>query len=248
MQPKSLGATLTRNDLLDPDWHKQLNEKQLGAYIRYQYLRLLNDDCDWDGERQRKKLGKWDGGRDSSGTNHSAIWPKLAEAIVKNNAHPAVWVCAHFSPWAEKYIARSEGRFFAYAPSFLKRAHSFTVYAEYCRDIVEHLKQELTTAANTLRHRLKAVSAAIPDVRARTFYVLCDESYVTASPFFRHFFATRFGSTAAVEKYFWRAAVDYEARQHLYDAALKSEPISTVDDQLKEAVLEIRQHWSEYCD
>lgn len=248
MPHKSLGATLTRNDLLNPEWHKKLTEKQLGAYIRYQYLRLLNDDFDWEGERHRKKLGKWDGGRDSSGTNHSSIWPKLGEAIRNHKADPAVWVCAHFSPWAEKYIAQTEGRFFTYAPSFLRRAHSSTIYSEYCRDIVTHLNQELSAAATTLRHRLNTVSAAIPDMQARTFYVLCDESYVTASPFFRHFFASRFGSAEAVEKYFWRAAVDYEARQHLYDAALCSQPVATVDNQLKEAVLEIRRHWSEYCD
>lgn len=248
MQPKSLGATAAPNDLISPWWHRALSEKQLAAYIRYQYLRLSSGDPDWDSTAHIKKLTRWDGGRDSTGVNHSAIWPKIAECVIRCEAHPAAWVCAHFSPWAQSYLSRGDTKFVARTPSILKKAWSPDLYAEYATRQPERLTQELHTATTTMRYRLKSLLAVITNTDARTLYVLCDESEVIASPFFRHFFAVRFNCGAAVDRYFAAAAADYEARQPFYDAALAAPLVGEIDKQIKNRVMDIRSHWSGYCE
>jgi len=84
----------------------------------------------------------------------------------------------------------------------------------------------------------------------QNLYVLCDESYVSASPFFRHAFAALGNCDRAVERYLWFAAIEYEAQQRAYDCAIDRVKDQNYDwwitDTLRAAVREIRQHWRNY--
>ena len=69
MMLKEVGATSligkVNNALLAPDWYQQLNERQLAAYVRYQYIRLKEGVIDWNAPAHTRKRMKWDGGKDA---------------------------------------------------------------------------------------------------------------------------------------------------------------------------------------
>ena len=60
--------------------------------------------------------------------------------------------------------------------------------------------------------------------------------------------AARINCDKAVERYLWVAALDYEAQQRLYDAVIDKKPEYGwwTDNEIKPAVIAIRQHWKEY--
>lgn len=243
MQPKNLGATITRNDLIDPDWHKVLNDRQLGQYIRYHYIRLREGVINWENDAQTRTRKKWDGGKDGYGVKHSSIWPKIVAEIRNKKAHPGAWVCAHFSPWGAKRLSLSPSKAPDLRPLNLARTASYDIYREYCDNIREYIAGEYSMAGVTMARRYKVISAAGFSETDKALYIVCDESYVTATPFFRHAFAAKFGAQTGIEKYLWLAAVDYEPKQQFYDSCVADWCVTA---QLKEAVLEIRQYWTEY--
>lgn len=237
---KSRGATLSPTELLAYDWHKSLNVAQLAAYVRYQYIRLRDNCWDWDDEAHSRTRKTWDGGQDSYGVKHQAVWPKIAHEIRNQNAHPGAWVCAHFSEWAERRLATSANRGADHRPQNLCKANSFDIYRDFCANIPQYISNEFTTAGTTMRRRSKLLGDNRFTPADKALYLVCDETYVVASPFFRHAFAARFNAQPAVERYFWRAATDYEAKQHLYDQVVEPWCVTA---QLRNALIEIRQHW-----
>jgi hypothetical protein len=242
MQPKNHGATLTRNNLLVSNWHEELNDHQLAQYVRYQYIRLREGVVNWESDVHTRRRNKWDGGKDAYGVKYSAVWPKVVKEIRTKSAHPGVWVCAHFSPWAIKRLSLTPSKAPDLRPVNLARTSSYDIYREYCDNIQEHLNNEFDMAGVTMARRYKVIGDFGLSEADKALYIVCDESYVTATPFFRHAFAAKFGAQKGVEKYLWLAAADYEPKQQFYDVAVADWCVTA---QLKEAVLEIRQQWTE---
>lgn len=243
MQPKNHGATLTRSNILDPNWHECLNDQQIAQYVRYHYIRLRDGAINWESDAHMRSRKKWDGGKDAYGVKYSAVWPKVVKAIRAAHAHPGVWVCAHFAPWAAKRLSLAASKAPDLRPSSLARAASYDIYHEYCENISAHIANEFEMAGVTMARRYKVIGDFGLSDSDKALYIVCDESYVTATPFFRHAFAAKFGAQKGIEKYLWFAATDYEPKQQFYDAVVAD---WCVTPQLNEAVLEIRKHWTEY--
>ena len=254
MTPSVVGE---QNNVLDRNWFLSLSDLQLAAYIRYQYLSLSDNVIDWDSAPHTRYNKKWDGTRSNSRASESgrntSVWCEIirriraTETATGSVVSPAIWVHAHFSPLADRrlneYRSLPEIR-----PRSLHQPHSAQLYSSYVSSGPALLVNKYDLATDTIKLRLNgAAHLPLSDVD-KLAYVLGDESYVTATPFFRHAYAAKFGCISAVESYLWAAAIDFEANQFIYERAAQAVDGSWwFTEPLLAAVGEIRTHWRCYC-
>lgn len=248
MRLKEVGA-LVDNSLLFSDWYKRLNFEQLVAYVRYQFLATHFRVADPEARAHKICYKKWDGGVDISGVKNKCIWSAIAKEIVKTNAVPGLWVRAHFSP-AFLSVRNEESKGMSTVrPEMLKSALSYRVYLEYLETASHYVKQayEAAQASIVTRYANTEVYNLSPD--DHYFYVLCDEAYVNAGPFFRHAFASLENCARAEERYLFLAAAEYDAQQVIYDQVIDESAGSFswwLSPQLQQEIIRIRQDWSVY--
>ncbi len=242
-------ASKARTDLLAPDWYKTLTREQLAAYLRFQFVYLHEREIDWDAPGHSRRRPIWDGGTDSYNVRRTSVWGKMLEVVNSTDAHPGMWVHAHFSPAADIKLVANTSALQDMRPSFLYSAASLGIYMKHCAGLQAQLRLEYNIAGQTLNARMKSTVAYNLEPDNQNFYVLCDESHVSAPPFFRHAFAARCNCDRAIERYLWQAAIDYEAQQPGYDALVSDDTHDVswwLTDNLFAAVRDIRQHWSNY--
>jgi hypothetical protein len=234
--------------LAHPDWYKRLTETQLAAYIRYQFVYLSEHVLDWDDPAHTRKRSHWDGGTDLYGVRRSNIWAQVAREVMRQGAVPGIWVHAQFSPAADLKLIPGRMVLPEITPQHLLSKDAAGIYVKYHQQLPDILKHEYQMAGETLARRLKVLQALPLSPEERQLYALCDESYVTAPPFFRHAFATLSDCPSAVEQYLPVALLQYEANQQLYDATVAEIKDSEwlISPDLKKAVIEFRQHWEAY--
>lgn len=228
--------------LLSPYWYKQLQPKQLLAYIRHAYIWRQHGTTNLRSQEQSRRIARWDGGEDSYGCKFTAVWPRIAKMILAREADPGIWVAAHFSAIAiSKNVSVGESyEMRDVSPSQLCGKESEKIYNEYCDSATRILQHEYETAGRTIALRVKSL-ARLKISRADQFLcAICDESYVTASPFLRHGFADQAKAVEAADKYLWPAAFTYESLQRIYDDSVEPWLIT---DKLLDAVEVIRTHW-----
>lgn len=232
--------------LLASDWHTQLNQKQLLAYIRHAFIWHQHGTTDLESPEQSRHVTRWDGGEDSFGCKFTPVWPRIAKMVAASNADPGAWVAAHFSPigLAKQVSMHNESSFEVrdLSPSSLCSKVSERIYSEYCIYLPAKLRQDFETAGRSINLRLKSLSKLRLSKPDQYLCAVCDEGYVTATPFYRHAFATLFQADEAADKYLWPAAFEYEANQRLY-VDVPSWADWAVTDKLLEAVEVIRTHW-----
>lgn len=231
--------------LLRHDWWRLLSTAQQAAYARYQYLWRHDNEPDWDAAAHSRVRKRWDGGKDSFGVKHSPTWNRIVAAAVSSDAQLGVWVAAHFSDIGRNLAVAQTHALPEVLPNWLHASGSLDLYQRYCEEMPKSLQRAYQTAGDTIALRLRGTQALGLSPADQLFYVLCDEAYVSATPFFRCAFAEQLGCDRAVERYLWLAALEYEAQQPLYDAALVDEP-QVFTPALHAATCEIRKHWKEY--
>jgi hypothetical protein len=230
--------------LLSSDWYKDLSPEQLTAYVRFQFIYLKDRVSDWDAPAHSRRRPAWDGGKDSYGVKHSSAWAKAIRAITAAGANPGVWIYAQFAPKVTDATARiTDPR-----PAMLYSTNAMSAYENFCVNMPAILQQRYMLAAETIKMRLASTKAYGLNKDDQTLYVLGDESYVTATPFFRHAFAALAGCERAIERYLWFAALEYEALQPLYDRTISKKPELAwwTGHDMPDAVCAIRQHWKGY--
>lgn len=232
------------------NWYVDLTPDQLAAYVRYQFIRLNENVTDWDDRAHRKKRFVWDGGsKNRVGVPQSSVWHKIVNHIAAAGAHPGMWVQAHFSPAAERHLNVAFG-LSDISHTALHSGRSAYVYNKYTQIGPELVLHAYELALDTIKLRMQATARIKLTDADRTTYVLCDEAYVTASPFFRYAFAARRNCDVAMQMYLRRAAIDYDVNQPLYDYVIanSSDDYSWwLPEELKAATTEIRNHWRNYC-
>ena len=235
--------------LLAYDWYKDLTPAQLAAYVRYQFIYLHEQAIDWDDRAHVRRRPHWDGGKDNFGVKHTAVWSKVVRAINESAADPGMWVHAHFSPEAELRMTQARS-LQEVRPTMLCASNSQTIYDKYCAKLSRNIETAFEIAGYTIASRMTSSAAFGFSKDDQNLYVLCDESYVSAPPFFRHAFADLGNCDRAVERYLWFAAIEYEAQQRGYDFVISRAKEQNyewwVTDNLRAAVREIRQHWRSY--
>lgn len=243
MTPNEAGVAVTPENDLAPDWHLQLNNNQLAAYLRYQFVRFYENEWDWDASVHNRKRANWDGGKDAYGVRHSSAWAKIARVVREYKAEPGLWVAAHFS--GVQYVRQVAQTHVVpdVRPSRLCCAQSPGVYEDYVRALPKMLNTAHDVAGATIANRIRGTQNLGMSPDDQVFYVLCDEGYVSASPFFRYAFAEQLNCPRAVERYLWHAALDYEAQQRVYDISVEPWCLTAA---LRAATLEIRKHWREF--
>lgn len=241
------------DSLLSPDWYRQLTDHQLVAYIRYQYIRIKESVLDWDAPAHTRIRHKWDGGKDSHGVAHKAVWPKVLTAFRNYErehnlpARPGEWVAARLSGLAETIVSANKAAVPPVKPTSLYDHHAPIIYFKYCQRFTNVFDCSLKVAAQVVDTRFREMAVYPISDDARNFYVLCDEAYVSASPFIRHGLAAATNCKRAALKYLWQAAADYEVKQSLYDTALAAVGANEfVSDELRATVIDIRKHWVTY--
>lgn len=241
--------------LLSPQWYSQLSEAQLLAYIRYQYIRFKYGVFDWDSKQHTARIAKWDGGKDQFGVKFKSVWGKALAAMHNFErdfvsaipAYPGTWVAARFSGVAETIVCDAKSTAPPVRPTSLYDYHAAIIYNRYCERFNEMFAHSLRVGAQVIDTRLKEMAVYPLADDDRHFYVLCDEAYVSATPFLRHGIAAEIGCRRAALKYLWPAAIDYEAKQALYDTALVAcNAGNFVSKDLRAKVVEIRKHWVNY--
>lgn len=242
MTPNEAGVALAAKELKH-NWYSQLSASQLAAYIRYQFIRLYDGDHDWDSYAHNRRRAHWDGGKDSYGVKHTSVWSRIAAAVKRHNAHPGLWVNAHFSAMSFLRAGAQTTGLPEMRPTRLYSAQSYEIYIDYCEKLPKILANNFDVAGVTLAKRFRGTQDLKLAQDDQVFYVVCDELYVSASPFFRHAFSAQLGCERGVERYLWLAALDYESQQPAYDNAV--EPWC-VTDALRAAVINIREHWEAY--
>jgi len=244
MTPNGAGAV---QELVEsPDWYTKLTDRQLCAYVRYQFVRLYERETDWDAPVHNRTKPYWDGGQDRYGVNHSSVWSRIVRVVRETRADPGAYVCAHFSGLVYVDQAARTNTIPDTRPANLASSLSVGIYSRYTAQFPKLVMKAFDIAGSTIANRMRGTENLELNVDDRLYYVLCDECYVSASPFFRNAFAARMGCDRAVERYLWHAAIDYEAQQRLYDVALRREPWC-ITEPLIAAVKEIRRHWMEYA-
>jgi hypothetical protein len=243
MTPKEVGGAVATRDLA-LDWHTRLSLQQLAAYIRYQFIRLHENEQDWDAPAHNRRRTHWDGGKDSYGVKHTPVWTRIANLVRDNQVDPGLWVYAHFSPIAVLKAGIQQSGMPEIRPNRLCSGQSLGIYKEYRAQLPKILAHNFEVAGSTLAKQIKATDAFHMDQDDQIFYCICNESTVSASAFFRHAFAAQLDCWRGVERYLWLAALDYEAQQRMYDVAV--EPWC-VTETLREAVKDIRRHWEHYA-
>jgi hypothetical protein len=226
---------------LAPDWYRHLNDSRLVAYIRYQYIWRHNHVGDWDSPAHTRRIRAWDGGEDRFGVKHSCVWNRTLAACRAANADPGLWVAAHFSDIGRNQLAvhtLPEVR-----PSFLHSSTSFALYQKYCATAPKILQQAFEVAGRTIADRMRGTMALKLSTADQVFYVLCDETYVSATPFFRAVFAEQLNCSRSLEKYLWAAGLEYDAQQRMYNTALDPAFITPA---FYGVLKEVRDHWRAY--
>lgn len=226
-------------------WYTALNDEQLQAYIRYQYFRHYDNAWDWDDPVHTQHRPTMDGGKDRFGVKHTPVWGRIAKAVKRNNADPGLWVSAHFSPVSYHKFSDEPKILSDVRPGNLASSVSGEVYQVYLQSMPKILQTGLRVTGTTIAARLRGTAPLKLSHDDQLFFVLCDEAYVSGTDFFRHAFAAQLGCERAVERYLWRAALDYEAQQRAYDYVLKDEPWCFTE-LLCAAVDTIRNHWRHY--
>lgn len=242
MMRNGVGAAVAARELA-PSWHVRLSPEQLAAYVRYQFIRLYENEHDWDAPAHNRKRSHWDGGKDSYGVKHTSVWRRIAHMIRQNDAHPGMWVHAHFSPIGTLKSGVQTTGLPEMRPTRLCSGNSIGIYKEYCEQLPSILAHDFEIAGMTLAKRFRGTQDLKLSHDDQVFYVVCDELYVSASPFFRHAFSAQLNCDRGVERYLWHAALDYESRQPAYNAAV--EPWC-VTELLKRATIDIKNHWERY--
>lgn len=248
MMHNAAGETtlVERDDALSTsNWHSLLDDKQFAAYVRYQYIRYSTDVIDWESPAHTRRRANWDGGADAFGVNHSNVWRQIGNAIRSRNVDPGLWVAAHFVPGADQKNTSGAFAIPEIRPRSLISGRSDHIYNNYCDMLPNTIANEFSLAGNTIALRYKAIEQLKLSPDDGALFVLCDEEYVNASPFFRHAFAARANCEEAVERFLWRAALDYEVKQKYYDHAIEIKKVEpwVVTDCLLGAVQEIRSYW-----
>jgi hypothetical protein len=247
MTLSEVGA-MPAEEILQYNWHASLTADQLAAYVRYQFIRLNENVSDWDARAHSRRRRVWDGTKDHSGVPHISVWHKIVDQIKKAAAHPGMWVQAHFSPAAERQLNVASG-LSDLQPRMLHSGRSAYVYHKYTEIGPKLILHASELAADTIKLRIQSTAGINFSPADRMAYVLCDEAYVTASPFFRCAVAARYNCETAMNMYLWRAAVDYEANQPLYDYVIADSQASGwwLHNALKTTTNKIRTHWRAYC-
>lgn len=244
MTPSGVGERTKKNNvLLSADWHKSLTVEQLGLYVRYRYTAITENTYDWDALAHTKRRPARDGGKDSYGVKHTAVWPKAARVIRVADAYPGMWVYSHFSFAATQELGTQKLVLADIRPSGLYSSASPSIYKKFFAAAPEFVQDAARIAQLTLERRFFGVKAYGLSPEDEKLYVYCDEGLVTATPFFRHFFAHAAGCKKAADKYLWAAALHYDLMQPAYDVALAEMPIALSPDIL-DTVLTIRKKWS----
>jgi len=230
--------------LLNPDWHKRLTEDQLAAYVRYQFISLSENVVHWDSAAHARRRPHWDGGVDLYGVRRSNIWAQVARETRKYGAEPGMWVHAQFSPAAELKLTPVTMSLPDIKPTNLLSKQAPSIYGRYRSDLAAILEHRFDLAGQTISMRFNTTAGLSLSKEDQTLYVLCDETYVTAAPFFRHAFAAAANCQEAVEQYLFAAAADYDVHQCVYDSLMaKNGEHWWLTDTLKALVVDIRQHW-----
>jgi hypothetical protein len=246
MTHNAVGATVD-SPLLQADWHSKLKKEQLAAYVRYQFIWQKENVCDWDTPTHMRARRSWDGGRDTYGVEHSSRWQEAARVIRGSGAHPGMWVHAQFSPVAERTLNPATASLPEIRPSDLYSRRAQDIYNKYVATLPAVIRANFELAGKTINNRMMSSRDLGLSPQEQELYVLCDESYVTAPPFFRHAFAAAAQCQDAVEAYLWLAALDYEVNQIAYDAVIQeTQETWWITEPLLLAVLSIREHWEGY--
>jgi hypothetical protein len=232
---------LPANPLLAPDWYKELSPPQLMGYIRHSYIWRSTGSTNLTSPEQAHKNVRWDGGEDSFGCKFTPVWPRILKMITSYNAEPGIWVAAHFSPLANVMSSDASGSFEIreISPTHLCSKTSAKLYQDYCDYFPKAIAEKCETAMRSVVLRIKSLSKLPLTRSAQYACAVCDESHVTATPFFRHAIAANAEAHEAAEKYLWPSAFDYEAQQRLYAGV----PPWCCTKELMNAVLTIRTHW-----
>lgn len=248
MRLKEVGA-IVDSSLLLSDWYQCLTAEQLAAYVRYQFLYAQYRVADPDAKTHKRAYPDWDGGENQWGVKNKCIWNAIAKRIKAANAIPGLWVRAHFSP-AFLAVRNAEHRGLAsIRPDMLQSKISEQVYAEYLKTAPELLKNEYEVAKASIVARYRNTQSYQLPPDDHYFYVLCDEAYVNAGPFFRHAFAALERCTRAENRYLFRAATEYDVRQVVYDQVIDEsagEFSWWLSPGLQQELIRIRQEWSTY--
>ena len=244
MTPSGVGDRKTKNNsLLSAGWHKSLTVEQLGLYIRYRYTAITENTYDWDSPVHTKHRPARDGGKDSYGVKHTAVWPKAARVIRAADAYPGIWVHAHFSFAATQELGSQKLVLADVRPSGLYSSASPAIYKKFLAAAPDLLQDAGRIAQLTIERRFAGVRLYNLSPEDEKFYVYCDEGLVNATPFFRHIFASAAGCKKAADKYLWLAALHYDLLQPAYDIALANMLVPVSDD-LRDSVITIRKKWS----
>lgn len=246
-----IAAQSEAEELLTPDWHKALSEKQLIAYIRHSYIWRQSGALELSSGAQTKRNPRWDGGQDAYGVKFTAVWPRIARMVRAFDADPGAWIAAHFSPCGMEKFVQTGGAFEApdIIPSNLCGKQSEQIYNEYCSKFPKTTIDAYNAAGRSIALRLKSLEKlSVPmSLDERRLCVVCDEGYVPASPFIRQGFANLFNLPEAISRYCRHAAFEYEAKQRLYARVIPEFiPDWLISTQLLDAVKAIRTHWRRY--
>lgn len=236
-------------ELLNPDWYKQLNKTQLAAYIRHAYVWRTHGIALLDHPLHRRKVSRWDGGEDSFGCKFTPVWPRIVNAILAHGANPGLWVAAHFSVVGQGKRLNTGASFDArdIAPAELCGKMSTAIYDDYCQQLPKVITDNYQLSGRSLRLRMRSLERLSIDKQDQYLCALCDEGYVTATPFFRHGFAALMNVPQAVAKYIAPAAYEYESKQRIYDAVVNSNDCAwCITEQLLKAVSNIREQWRKF--
>lgn len=254
MRRSAVGGTAALSeaeDLLTPDWHKALSEKQLVAYIRHAYIWRQSGATELESPSQTKRNPRWDGGQDAYGVKFTAVWPRIARMVRAVDADPGTWIAAHFSPCGIEKFVQTSGSFEApdIIPSNLCGAQSEKIYNEYCSKFPKTTIDAYNAAGRAIALRLRSVEK-LPvqmSLDERRLCVICDEGYVSAPPFIRQGFANAFNLPDAIARYCKPAAFEYEAKQRLYERVIPDFlPAWLISNQVLDTVKAIRTHWRRY--
>lgn len=235
--------------LLAPDWYKQLDKTQLAAYVRHAYIWRTHGAATLESPLHKRKVSRWDGGEDSFGCKFTAVWPRIVNAIQAHQADPGLWVAAHFSVIGSGKRLNTGASFDArdIAPAELCGKLSTAIYDDYCQQLPKILADDYQIAGRSIRLRMRGLERLNIDKQDQYLCAICDEGYVTATPFFRHGFAALANVQEAADKYLMPAAYEYESKQRVYDGFLRSSDCEwCVTKQLLRVVTGIRQQWRKF--
>lgn len=239
------GRSLSDEKYLLHAWHRSLNPAQLEAYIRYLFIALKTKNYDYTSSEHTTIRRKWDGGINNFGTRFKRVWNKIAKGIQHCNAHPGMWVAAHFSPaFHAVRVAENKG-FIDNRPELLVNKLSPDVYEKYLASFDELTLSRCRSAEVSVATQLTLLDSVIKDEDDRVFYIVADGTNVNATPFFRHAFAALADCRRGISRYILPAVIEYDMNQPLYDALVSRQENSWwVSDEMRQLLISHREYWS----